>query len=307
MKPDTFTIAEHRLDVGHGHEIYIQDWGNKKAKKPIIFLHGGPGGQCKDKHKNPFDPETQRVVLFDQRGCGQSTPLGRWHHNNTQELAADITKIADHLDIDRFIITGASWGSCLALYYAISVPSRVAAIVISGVFTGSQSEIDWLDKGLFKSHFPDAWERYTASVPVKFHDDPSSYHFSRATGPDKNAAAESARIYGDLESAALSLDDTFYPTNPDDFEPEGMIIEMRYLAKRCFLPDRYIMKNAKKLKMPVYIIQGRYDMICPPNTAYQLSKLTPNSHLTWVVSGHRAEHETVTAQRLIYKHLAESK
>lgn len=170
MKPDAFTIAEHHLDVGHKHRLYIQDWGDKKAKTPIIFLHGGPGGQCKDKHKTPFDPATQRVIFFDQRGCGKSTPVGHWHHNNTQELAADITKIANFLGIDTFILTGSSWGSCLALYYALCVPLRVKALVISGVFTGSQAEIDWIDKGLFRAHFPEAWERYEQTVPEAFRD-----------------------------------------------------------------------------------------------------------------------------------------
>lgn len=306
MHPDAHTIAEHTLDVGHRHQLYIQDWGNKKAKHPIIFLHGGPGGQCKDKHKTPFDPTTQRVIFFDQRGCGRSTPLGRWHHNTTQELAADITKIADSLGIDQFILTGASWGSCLALYYALSAPSRVKALVISAVFTGSQAEIDWLDKGLFQSHFPEAWERYVTATPKTFRDSPSAYHFKVALeSDDKIAAAQSAQAYAELQSAVLSLNDTFYPISPDDFEPEGMQIEMRYLSKRCFMPDRYILKNASKLKMPVYIIHGRYDMVCPPATAYALSKSMPKAELTWVISGHRAEHEMVTAQRLIYRHLYE--
>jgi len=305
MTPDEFTIKEYMLPVGHGHTLYVQDWGNKKCKKPIIFLHGGPGGQCKDKHKTAFDPKTQRVVFFDQRGSGQSTPLGKWHHNNTQELAADITAIADHLKIDRFILTGGSWGSCLALYYAVSNPGRILALVINGVFTASQAEIDWLDKGLFKTHFPDAWDRYLAATPKKYHADPSAYHMAAVTSNDEAAAKKSAEAYGNLESAALSLDDTFRPINPDDFDPTGMIIEMRYLNKCCFLPDRFIMKNARKLTMPTYIVQGRYDMVCPPITAYELSKSIKNSHLTWVTAGHRAEHETLTALSLIYKHLTE--
>ncbi|MGB4967440.1 MAG: alpha/beta fold hydrolase [Candidatus Saccharimonadales bacterium] len=305
MTPDAYTIKEYMLSVGHGHTLYVHDWGNKKVKKPIIFLHGGPGGQSKDKHKTPFDPKTQRVVFFDQRGSGRSTPLGRWQHNTTQELAADITAVADNLKIDRFILIGGSWGSCLALYYAICNPGRVLALAISGVFTGSQAEIDWLDKGLFKTHFPEAWERYVQATPTKHRDDPSVYHFAAVTGSDKAEAARSARAYGDLEGAALSLDDTFTPISADDFDPTGMSIEMRYLAKRCFLPDRFIMKNARTLRMPVYIVQGRYDFVCPPSTAYELSKLLPASHLSWVTSGHRAEHETITAQRLIYKHLTE--
>ncbi|QQS19402.1 alpha/beta fold hydrolase [Candidatus Saccharibacteria bacterium] len=307
MTPDKHTIAEHMLEVGHEHTLYIQDWGNKKAKTPIFFLHGGPGAQCKNKHKLPFDPVTQRVIFHDQRGSGKSTPLGRWHHNNTQELAADITKIADYLKIDQFIITGGSWGSTLALYYSICEPRRVKGIVIDGVFTGSQAEIDWVDKGLFRAHFPDAWEHYLAATPKKYWGDPSAYHIAQALGTDEAATKKSAHAYEELERSIMSLDDNFLPSNPEDFEPEGMLIEMRYLRNRCFLPDRFILKNAGKLKMPLYIIQGRYDFVCPPQTAYELSKIAPIAHLTWVINGHKGEHEVVSVKRLIYRHLTEGK
>lgn len=307
MTPDKYTIHEHMLPVGHGHTLYVHDWGNKKAKTPIFFLHGGPGGQCKDKYKLPFDPQHQRVIFHDQRGSGKSTPLGRWHHNNTQELAADITKIADFLKIDTFILTGDSWGSCLALYYAICEPSRVRALVVGGVFTGSQAEIDWLDNGLFQIHFPDAWERYLEATPKSHRDKPAAFHTAQVLGSDEKSAARSAKAYSELERSVMSLDDSYLPLNADDFEPSGMIIEMRYLSKRCFLPDRFILKNAGKLKMPLYIVQGRYDFVCPPQTAYLLSKTAPNAHLTWTVAGHKGEHETITAKRLIYKHLAEAK
>ncbi len=307
MNPDAHTIAEHNLDVGHGHTLYIQDWGNKKAKTPIFFLHGGPGGQCKDTHKLPFDPRDQHVIFHDQRGCGQSTPLGRWHHNNTQELAADITKIADFLGIDKFIITGGSWGSTLALYYALCEPRRVKAVVVDGVFTGSQTEIDWLDKGLFRAHFPDVWERYLAATPKHHWDDPSTFHTTQALGTDEAAARKSVHAYGELERSLMSLDDSFLPSNTEEFQPEGMLLEMRYLRKRCFLPDRFILKNATKLTMPLYIVQGRYDFVCPPHTAYELSKIAPNAYLTWVISGHKREHETNSVKRLIYRHLVEGK
>lgn len=306
MNPDQFTIAEHMLDVGHGHKLYIQDWGNKKAKKPIMYLHGGPGGGCKDKHKLLFDPKTQRVIFFDQRGCGKSTPLGRWHHNNTQELAADITRIADYLNINKFVVTGGSWGSTLALYYAISQPKRVHALVIHGVFTASQAEIDWLDNGLFRTHFPDLWDAYVATAPKTYQANPSAYHYAQILGKDEAKAAQSAQAYSMLEGGIVSLDDNHPPINPVEFDPTGMQIEMRYLAKRCFLPEKYILKNAHKLKMPVHIVQGRYDFVCPPATAYQLSQRLPNATLTWTISGHRAEHETTTVLRLVLRHCTSS-
>ncbi len=303
MTEDDYTNETCMLDVGHGHTLYVHDWGNKAAKTPIFHLHGGPGSQSKDKHKLAFDPTTQRVIFHDQRGSGQSTPLGRWHHNTTQDLAEDITRIADKLGIDTFIITGGSWGSTLALYYALENPRRVVAVVIHGVFTGSQAEIDWIDNGMFQTHFPDAWDRYVATVPTEHRANPSSYHYERALGKDAHAAADSARAYDDLEASAISLDDRHIPTPAAGYDPNGSLIEMRYLHNGCYMPDRYILKNAHKLTMPVYIVQGRYDFVCPPATAYELSKSAPNAHLTWVMSGHATEHETTTALSLIYHHL----
>ncbi len=301
MTPDEFTIKEHMLPVGNGHTLYVHDWGNKKAKKPIIYLHGGPGGNCKDKNKKLFDPKTQRVIFFDQRGGGRSTPAGKWHHNTTQHMAADITAIANKLNIDKFILTGGSWGSCLALYYAISAPSRVHALVITGVFTGSQAEIDWLDKGMFKTHFPDAWSRYQGSVPKKYATNPSSYHFEHALGANSEKAKQSAYAYSILEGSAIALDDSFTPPNYDDFEPTSIQIEMRYMAKRCFLPDNYILKRVSKLKMPVHIVQGRYDMVCTPAIAYEVAQKAQKTTLTWVIAGHKLEHETTTALKLLHQ------
>lgn len=301
MTPDEFTIKEHMLPVGNGHTLYMHDWGNKKAKKPIIYLHGGPGGSTKDKVKDLFDPKTQHVIFFDQRGCGRSTPAGKWHHNTTQHLAADITTIANKIGIDKFIISGGSWGSTLALYYAISEPRRVLALVLRGVFTGSQTEIDWLDKGMFKSHYPDVWANYLASVPKKHASNPSEYHFGHALGSDDQKAKKSAYAYSVLEGSVIALDDRFTPSSYEDFDPTGTIIEMRYLAKRCFMPDNYILKRASRLKMPVHIVHGRYDMVCTPAIAYEVAQKAQNSTLTWVTGGHGMEHEMATALKLLHQ------
>lgn len=303
MHPDRYTISEHMLDVGHGHTLYIHDWGNKNSPTPILFLHGGPGSQSKDKHKLPFDPTSQRVIFHDQRGCGRSTPLGQLHYNTTQDLVADITKIVDFLGIDQFILTGGSWGSALALYYAITEPGRITALVISGVFTASQAEIDWLDKGLFRTHFPDVWERYLTATPEQYRGDPTKYHAQRILGKDSETSKLSAMVYSELEGSLLCLDDTHLPAEPNEFDSTSTILEMYYLNQRCFLPDRFILENTHKIKVPVHIVQGRYDFVCPPETAYALSASAPDVHLVWVSSGHHDEHENLTAKRLIYKTL----
>lgn len=303
MNEDQYTNQTFKLAVGHGHELWVHDWGNKTAKTPIFFLHGGPGSSCKDKHKLAFDPTTQRVIFHDQRGSGQSTPLGRWHHNTTQDLAEDINRIADELGIDKFVITGSSWGSTLALYYAAENPTRVTAVVVGGIWGASKAEDAYMNSGAWRTHFPDTWDWYVSTVPPEHRSDPSAYHFERALGADPIAAAESARIFGDMESALIALNDRHVPTPATDYDPAGSLLEMRYMAKHCFMPDRFIMKNAHKLTMPVHIVQGRYDFVCPPSTAYELHKVVPHSTLTWVTSGHAAEHETTTALSLIYRHL----
>lgn len=303
MNEDEHTNQTFMLNVGHGHELWVHDWGNKTAKTPIFFLHGGPGGSCKDKHKLRFDPKNQHVIFHDQRGGGQSLPKGKWHHNNTQELAADITKIADELSIEQFVITGNSWGSTLALYYATQNPSRVKAVIVSGVWGASKAENAYMDGGTWRTHFPELWDWYVSTVPKEHKDDPSAYHFERALGDDPVAASESARLFGDLECRLISLDDRHQPTPAKDYDPRGALIEMRYIAKHCFLPDRYIIKNANKLTMPLHIVQGRYDFVCPPSTAYELHEAVPHSTLTWVTSGHAAEHETITALSLLYRQM----
>ena len=299
MTPDEYTNQELRIDIGDGHKLYAQDWGNKDAETPVFFLHGGPGSQCKDKHKANFDPKTQRVIFHDQRGCGQSTPYGSLEHNTTQNLVEDIEKIAGKLGIEKFIISGGSWGSCLALAYALKYPNRVKAMVLNGIFTGSAQEIDYLDGGGFRTHFPDAWQTFLDTVPKTHRDNPGKYHARRILGDDEAAAKESAYAYGNLEAAVMSLDDRFTPGDFEEFDPSGMRIEVAYMQHGCFMPDRYILDNAHKLTMPVWLVQGRYDFVCPPRTAYELNQKLPNSRLVWTIGGHGNEHETASVQKSI--------
>jgi len=306
MTPDTFTITETMLPVGDGHELYVHDWGNKSAKTPIIVLHGGPGSHVKDAGKQLYDPTRQRVVFFDQRGCGKSTPYGSLEHNTTQDLISDISKIADHFGFEKFILTGGSWGSCLALAYALEHPERVVGLVITGVFTGSREEIDWLDQGRFKTFFPDVWDRYLAATPNEHHADPGAYHYERIMSSDADAARDSGHTYDTLESSVISLDDRHLPEPVATYDPASIRIEMHYMHETCFMPDRYILDNAHKLTMPVRIVQGRYDMVCPPNTAYALHAILPDSELVWATGGHRPEHETSNLLRMFLRQLSQA-
>jgi proline iminopeptidase len=307
MNEDEFTISEFFIEVGNGHSLYVQDWGNKRAKSTIIFLHGGPGSGSKDKHKNLFYPDKQRVIFFDQRGSGRSLPAGSLKHNTTKDLVEDIEKIAKHLKLDKFVLHGNSWGSALSLFYAIKYPKRVKAMVICGVFTGSHAEINWLDGGQFRATYPDAWDFYLSRTPKAHHDNPTAYHVKRAFGTDEKAVRESAYAYNCLEGSIASFNDVFVPANIDEFDPSGTLIEMHYMKNHCFVPDRYVFNNINKLTMPIYLVEGRYDMICPPTTAYELGKVLPKSELIWALSGHSYEHENWNINRTILLRLSQEK
>jgi proline iminopeptidase len=286
MNKDQHTISEHFLDVGDGHSLYVQEWGNADAKTPIIFLHGGPGAGCNDKHKQMFDSATQRVIFFDQRGSGRSLPSGSLIQNTTDDMIADIEKIVHHYNLKKFIITGGSWGSCLAFAYALKHPERVHAMVLRGIFTGSKEETDYLDNGMFQLFYPDVWDAYLKRTPKEHQHNPSAYHYQQIKSIDGNAVKASSYAYSELEGSLLTLDDRHTEQDYQTFEPGGMNIELHYLANLCFMPDRYILDNAHKIEVPVWLVQGRYDMVCPPKTAYEMHQKLPNSKLLFTTAGH---------------------
>lgn len=303
MDEDLNVISEKMIDVGDGHTLFVQEWGNPDISTPVIFLHGGPGGQIKDKYKSAFDPETQRVIFFDQRGCGKSTPYGSLEHNTTAKLIEDISKIADTFGAQTFVLHGSSWGSTLALAYALAHPERVHTLVIGGIFTGSKAEVDWIDKGQFRPFFPDVWQAYLERTPAKHRSDPSKYHFDKAIHGTPEEQKLSGYAYDCLEGGVIGLNDDHGTEDFETYDPAGIRVEMYYLSHGCFLPDRYILDNASALHMPVHIVQGRYDMVCPPHTAYELYAALPNSRLYLTISGHKHEHESANIFRSIFNSL----
>lgn len=286
MTPDEYTIKEYMLPVGNGHTVYVHDWGNPKSKQPFLFLHGGPGSGCNDAFKAFFDGTRDRVIFFDQRGAGKSTPKGKLEHNTTQDLISDIEHILDNHGLEKIIIFGGSWGTTLALAYALAHPGRVASMVIRGIFTGRQAEIDHLDKGNFRNFFPDVWDAYLLRTPEQYRDDPTAYHSARAVGDDTKAAFESSYALGEFEGSVSALEDRHKATDPKIFDPVPARIEAHYIMNHCFMEENYIMDNAHTLSMPIWIVQGRYDMVCPPVTAYELHKRLPQSSLVMTQSGH---------------------
>ncbi len=304
MTPDAHTIAEQQLEVSGGHRLYVQEWGNKNAQTPIIFVHGGPGSSCHDGHKQAFDPAGHRVIFFDQRGCGRSTPYGQLTDNTTADLVADISRIADHFGLATFVLRGGSWGSCLALAYAIAHPNRVSALILNGIFTASKRELDWFTRGEAATFFPEAWQRFLDATPPEHHHNPYAYHNARILGSDTSAVRASAHAVESLEGSLMKLDERRTPAPlSEQFDPVPCTILTHYFTQHNFMPERHILANAHALTMPVWVVQGRYDMVCPPITAYELHHAIPHSKLIWTAAGHKSsERDTASTLQAILLH-----
>lgn len=268
LSKDSHTIAEHRIKTQDGlHELYVQEWGNKEGV-PILYLHGGPGAGCRDKHKTVFDPKKHRVIFIDQRGSGNTTPYGSLKENNTQKLIEDIELIREKLNIKKWYLHGTSWGSTLALLYAVAHPDKVSSMVIGGIWLASEEEASWLTGGEWQIFYPDAYERFQ-----KMKKDPDRFDYF---------------AYSSAFIQFYRLDDRYYPLNEEKYDDTPLKIEFYYLENDMFLPKNYIIDNANKLTMPITIIQGRYDIVTPPKYAYKLHKKLPDSELHWTIGGHSA-------------------
>lgn len=305
MTDDAYTNQNFMLDVGDGRQLHVVDWGNPKAETPFIFLHGGPGGSVKDRHKQPFDPTKHRVIFFDQRGSGESTPYGDLKHNTTQDLIFDITKITDHLKIKTFNLYGYSWGSTLALCYAIKNPAKVQNLIIGGVYSGVNDSPDHFIH--LRTFFPDIYTQIIREISEQLPDAPkdlSSLASYLQTTALEGTPEQQKRACFALEAAEFAIasydSDLRTPEPYEDFDPVPARIEAHYIKNNCFLPEEdYILNHAAEITVPVYIVQGRSDLVCPPKFAYQLSQKLPHARLYWANSNHWSERELNSIFRTI--------
>ncbi len=282
-----------RLAVSDLHEIYYEVSGNP-AGKPVVVCHGGPGGGTTPSMRRFFDPKAYRIIMFDQRGCGRSTPHAELKENTTWDLVADMEKLRTHLKIEKWQAFGGSWGSTLALTYAQTHPDCVSELVLRGIFTLRQAEVDWFYQEGANWIYPDSWEGFINAIPEEERDDLMSAYYKRLTGTDKAEQLAAARAWSIWEGSTVSLypsEDRMMAFSSPHFALAFARIECHYFVNKGFFErDDQILGNMDKLKnIPGTIVQGRYDVVTPMKSAWELHKAWPASTLTIVRdAGHAA-------------------
>ncbi len=291
-----------RLKVSGLHEIYVEESGNPQGK-PVVFVHGGPGGGCEAWHRQFFDPKRYRIVLFDQRGCGRSTPYAELRENSTWDLVADMELIRTTLGIDAWVVFGGSWGSTLALAYAETHPQRTLGLILRGIFLVRDEEIRWFYQEGCNWIYPDAWEHYIAPIPVAERGDLVAAYYRRLTSEHAEVRREAAKSWSIWEGATSKLipsTDMIARYGGDDFAEAFARIECHYFVNHGFLRPNQLLEDAVKLKnIPGVIVQGRYDVVCPMKSAWDLHRAWPEADLQVVSDAGHAASENGTLSRLI--------
>ena len=278
------------------HTMYWQQCGNPKGV-PVIFFHGGPGGGASPKAARFFDPKFYRIIVYDQRGAGRSTPFGEIRENTTQHLIRDIETLRHHLKIDQWLLFGGSWGSTLGLAYGQAHPERVLGYVMRGIFLGRDSEIDWFLYGCRKV-FPEAWQKFVDHIPEEERGDLLTAYYKRVQDPNPSIHLPAAKVYSRFEGEIA----TFMPNEElvreiteDHVAISLARLEAHYFKNRLFLDENELLDNMDRINhLPSFIVQGRYDMICPPFSAYDLAQKWPKATLTMVpMAGHSSSDQGI--------------
>ncbi len=299
--PDIEPYDSGRLQVDAVHSVYYEQCGNPQGK-PAIFVHGGPGGGSSTVHRRFWDPAVYRIILFDQRGCGRSRPHAELRNNTTWDLVDDMERIREHLGVDRWQLFGGSWGSTLALAYAQQHPERVTEMVLRGIFLLRQREVQWYYQEGASRLFPEAWQQYLEPIPREERDDMVGAYYRRLTSSDRAERVQAARAWSMWEGSTSRLvpdAELIKRTGDEAFAEAFARIECHYFINGGFFQeDGQLLKNIDRIKhIPATIVQGRYDVVCPAESAHDLHQAWPNSNLVIAPqSGHSAlEPEITTA------------
>ena len=298
--PEIQPYKTEMLKVSDLHTLYVEQCGNPHGL-PVIFLHGGPGGGVNSDHRRFFNPNKYRIILFDQRGSGQSTPAAELRENTTWDLVSDIEKIREHLGVKEWVVFGGSWGSTLALTYAITHPQKVIHLVLRGIFLCRPSEIQWFYQFGASEIYPDVWETYFNHIPKDERDDFVKAYYKRLTHADENIRLAEAKVWSKWEAATSKLfvdvkaiDDFDDPTYALQFAR----IECHYFINNAFFKtNNWILENISKIRhIPCDIVQGRYDVVCPTRSAWDLHRTWPESKLQIIQdAGHAAAEPGIKA------------
>jgi proline iminopeptidase len=294
--PEIEPYRTGRLKVSDTHDLYFEESGNPKGK-PVVFLHGGPGAGTDAKQRRYFHPQAYRIVLFDQRGCGKSTPRASLVENSTWDLVADIERLRAHLGIEKWQVFGGSWGSTLALAYAETHPDRVTELVLRGIFLLRKKEIDWFYQEGASWIFPDVWESFLAPIPAAERGDLVSAYHRRLISPDPKVRIEAARAWSIWEGATSRLiqDAGFIERfGKDEFAETFARIECHYFMNKGFFEhDDQLLRNVDRIRgIPAVIVQGRYDVVCPMISAWDLHRAWPEAEFVAVPDAGHSLFET---------------
>ncbi|MYN15064.1 prolyl aminopeptidase [Pusillimonas sp. TS35] len=301
--PEIQPYAHGYLDTGDGHQVYWELCGNPQGK-PAVFLHGGPGSGCSSQHRRLFDPEKYSVLLFDQRGCGRSTPHASLDNNTTWHLVADIERLREQvLNAEQMLVFGGSWGSTLGLAYAQTHPDRVSELILRGIFTIRRAELHWFYQEGASWLFPDYWEDYLAPIPVGEHGDLIAAYHRRLTGNDPVAQLRAAHAWTQWEGRTITLRPS--PEHEDAHAADAAAlafarIENHYFINHGFMEEGQLLRNAYKLHgIPGVIVQGRYDACTPARTAWDLHRAWPQAEFHLVAdAGHAFDEPGILRQLL---------
>jgi len=299
MYPEIEPYSTGFLKVSDLHTIYFEEAGNPKGK-PVVFLHGGPGGGIIGNYRRYFNPEKWRIILLDQRGCGQSKPFAELKENTTWDLVSDIEKLRNHLSVAKWAVFGGSWGSTLALSYAIKHPDSVTELFLRGIFLLRKKEIDWFYQDGCSKIYPDAWEEYVKPIPVEERNDFVQAYYKRLTSEDVNvrkAAAKAWSIWEGSTSKLIPDTDVVARFGEDEFADAFARIECHYFTnKGFFTEDNFLLNNVDKIRhIPTVIVQGRYDVVCPAESAWDLHRAFPEAEFYLIPdAGHSLSEKGIT-------------
>ncbi|MGP1666980.1 MAG: prolyl aminopeptidase [Rhodanobacter sp.] len=301
LYPEIEPYQTHRIAVDPVHTLYVEECGNP-AGLPVVFLHGGPGAGVSAYHRRFFDPARYRIVLFDQRGAGQSTPFACLVDNTTAHLVADIETLREHLGIERWVVFGGSWGSTLALAYAQAHAEHALGVVLRGIFLGRPQELHWFNEvdGGASQIFPERWARFRDFIPEDERDSMLEAYWRRLTGDDEGVRLAAAQAWSAWEGGSTTL--VHDPDGGGDFEDPNKavslaIMEAHYFRHAVFLEPNQLLLNIDRIRhLPTTIVQGRYDIICPMTSAWDLKLAWPEAEFHVVLAGHSAADPAIVDQ-----------